>query len=271
MPLPAPAPLAGWISRSFTHDGLTHTVHERGTGPAVILLPELPGITPQVRAFADAVVEAGFRVSLPSLTGTDGAPLTAGRLVASMGRLCVAREFRAFAVAAARPFTTWLRALAADVARSTGAPSVGVIGMCFTGGFALAAAADPLVSAAVVSQPSLPFPVSTRHRADVGLSPDERTAVAARARAGAVCALGLRFSNDQASPRERFDGIRDLLGGAFEVIEIESAPGNPHGISPHAHTVLTTDGAPADVVDSAREQVVAFLRRHLPAGSAPTG
>jgi hypothetical protein len=48
-------------------------------------------------------------------------------------------------------------------------PGVGAIGMCFTGGFALAMAMEASVLAPVVSQPALPAPLGARKRAAVGL------------------------------------------------------------------------------------------------------
>jgi dienelactone hydrolase len=177
----------------------------------------------------------------------------------------VASEFRAFAAGAHRPITDFLRAVAADLAARTPGRGVGVIGMCFTGGFALAAAVDDAVAASVVSQPAVPFPISGRRRADPTMSPAEFDRVAERAAAGAVCGLGLRFSEDRAVPPARFRTIADRLGDAFRVIELDSSPGNPGGFTRGAHSVLTEEvrdvpGHPAKV---ARDEVVAFLRERL--------
>ncbi|EUA32761.1 hypothetical protein I553_2360 [Mycobacterium xenopi 4042] len=43
-----------------------------------------------------------------------------------------------------------------------------MIGQCFTGGFALAAAVDDTVLAPVLSQPSLPLPLTRAQRRDPG-------------------------------------------------------------------------------------------------------
>jgi hypothetical protein len=40
--------------------------------------------------------------------------------------------------------------------KECGAPGVGVIGLCLTGGFGLAMAVDPVVIAPVLGEPSLP-------------------------------------------------------------------------------------------------------------------
>ena len=116
----------------------------------------------------------------------------------------------------------------------------GVIGQCFTGGFALAAAVDDSVLAPVLSQPSLPLPLTpstaTRSRAVRSRAEDRRAARRQRGtvRAGPAVQRGRRWS-----PGARFKTLKDRLGDAFEVIEIDSRKGNAHGIGRMAHSVLT--------------------------------
>ena len=67
------------------------------------------------------------------------------------------------------------------------------------------------------------------------------------------------------SPGERFATLKERLGDAFEVIEINSGPGNPDGFSRMAHSVLTdevreSDGQPAY---EAHKRVVEFLTARL--------
>ncbi len=140
-----------------------------------------------------------------------------------------------------------------------------MIGQCFTGGFALAAAVDDSVLAPVLSQPSVPLPLGLTRRSDTGLSESEMTTIADRAANDGLCAMGLRFSEDWMSPRDRFTALKERLGDAFEVIEIDSRPGNEHGFSKMAHSVLTDevreiDGQPAY---EARKRVVEFLTARL--------
>jgi len=142
-------------------------------------------------------------------------------------------------------------------------PGVGVIGMCFTGGFALAAAMSPAVVAPVPSQPSLPFRPVWGKTMPVGRS--EMSAVSSRASDDGLCVLGLRFSGDQISPKRRFAALQQRLGDAFEVIELDSSWGKPGEFGPWAHSVLTTevrDETPNDA-NRARDQVVAFLKGRL--------
>ena len=186
-------------------------------------------------------------------------------MVPVMLRGCVAKEFAAFATNADRPVAHYLRALARDLNEKTPGKGVGVIGECFTGGFALAAAVDDSVLAPVLSQPSLPLPLTPKQRRDPGLSEDELKIVEQRAADDGLCAMGLRFSEDPLSPGARFKTLKDRLGDAFEVIEIDSKTGNEHGFGRMAHSVLTlevreVDGHPAY---EARKRVVEFLKERL--------
>ena len=259
------ADLTGWAAAPFTAAGLTYDVYRRGEGPGVVLIPEMPGLHPGVLALGNHLVDNGFTVAAPSLFGTPGAPALRPGMVPVLLRGCIAKEFAAFATNADRPVAHYLRALARDLNASTPGAGVGVIGQCFTGGFALAAAVDDSVLAPVLSQPSLPLPLTARQRRDPGLSEDELKVVERRAAEDGLCALGLRFSEDAMSPGARFTTLKARLGDAFEVIEIDSGKGNPDGLSRGAHSVLTdqvreVDGHPAY---EARKRVVAFLTERL--------
>jgi dienelactone hydrolase len=259
------ADLSGWSVAPFTGGGYTHEVYRRGTGPGVMLIPEIPGIHPGVLALGNHLVDNGFTVAIPSLFGEPGKPATGGYIFSTIARACVAREFAAFATNKERPVSLFLRALARDLNASTPGRGVGVIGQCFTGGFALAAAVDDSVLAPVLSQPSVPLPLGRARRSDPGLSEAELTTVADRCANEGLCAMGLRFSEDKFVPRERFAALKERLGDAFEVIEIDSGPGNEGGFAKGAHSVLTdevreVDGQPAY---EARKRVVEFLTERL--------
>lgn len=262
---PPRSDLTGWSRTPFTAVGLSHDCFEKGSGPGVVLIPEAPGITPEVLGLADHLVENGFTVVIPSPFGTPGRSAAGAYVAGVVARLCVASEFRAFAVGTHRPISDYLRAVAADLAARTPGPGVGVIGMCFTGGFALAVAVDDVVLAPVVSQPAVPFPVGRARQIDPGVSPAELDRIVERTKNDNLCVLGLRFSEDAASPRSRFDTLRARLGDAFEVIELDSSPGNSAGFKKSAHSVLTNEvrdvaGHPAR---AARDRVVEFLKERL--------
>jgi dienelactone hydrolase len=253
----------GFDVTTFSHGGRTHEVYLAGTGPAVIVVHEMPGLTPGMIAFGQRLVDAGYRVYLPSLFGRPGAPFNGGELGRSMWHVCVSREFVLLADRTP-PVVTWLRALAARAHAECGGPGVGAVGMCFTGGFALAMAVEPAVLAPVLSQPGLPMPLTARKRAALGLDPADLASVKARTGDG-LCVLGLRFSADRGSPAERFATLRRELGDNFEAVVIDSSPGNPYGIRKNAHSVLTEElvDTPGHPTRAALDRVMAFLGERL--------
>lgn len=259
------ADLSGWACAPFSAAGYTHDVYRKGEGPGVVLIPEMPGLHPGVLALGNHLVDNGFTVAAPSLFGTPGAPALSPGAAPVLLKGCVAKEFAALATNADRPVAHYLRALARDLSATTPGKGVGVIGQCFTGGFALAAAVDDSVLAPVLSQPSVPIPLTAAQRRDPGMSERELQVIERRAAEDGLCALALRFTKDPMSPGERFQTLKARLGDAFEVIEIDSGRGNPDGFGRSAHSVLTrevreVDGHPAY---EARKRVVAFLTQRL--------
>ncbi len=233
-------PLSDFDSFSFAHDGAERTVYTRGNGPGVVVMHEIPGITPPVADFSRRVSDAGFKVYMPHMFGTPEKPLSVPYALGQITRACISREFSVLAKNESSPITDWLRALCRHAHEECGGPGVGALGMCLTGNFALSLMVDESVMAPVLSQPSLPFPVSAEHRAALHLSEADMKTV--QQRAGAGCGvLGLRFTADPMCPPERFATLRDKLGNGFEAIEIESGPGNPYGLTRQSHSVVTTD------------------------------
>lgn len=257
--------LDGFDRTTFDADGRSRPVWRAGRGPGVVVVHEVPGITPAVAHFARMLVEAGFTVAMPELVGEAGRAPSPRYIAASLGRVCVSREMHCLALRRTSPVADWLRALARDLHRRCGGPGVGAVGMCFSGGFALAMAVDPAVVAPVISQPGLPFAVSPAHARDLGLGPDDRDAVARRAAAGECEALALRFTHDRTVPPARFAALRELLGAAVTTVEIDSGPGNPNGLGRMAHSVLTEElvDDPAHPTRRAVEQVIDLFRRRL--------
>ena len=257
---------------TFTHGGATRDVFRLGEGPAVLVIAEMPGITPNVLAFAGRVAELGCTAVLPHLFGTPGKPADASEpmrtvpyLLSSMVPACISREFSVLAAGRTSPIVDWLRALAADEHERCGGPGVGAVGMCFTGGFALAMAADDRLLAPVLSQPSLPFPVSKRNRGSIDCSPDDLAKVKHRCDTEGLTVLGLRFTGDKAVPAERFEFLRRELGDAFVAVEIDSSKGNEHGNPRMAHSVLTENlvDEPGHPTRDALDQVLELFRTRL--------
>lgn len=262
---------AGWDAledferQTFTHEGVARDVYVQGEGPAVIVIHEIPGITPEVAGFGRRVAAEGFTVYLPRLFGDVGRPRDPGYLVGQIARGCISKEFAALALRRSSPVCDALRSLCREAHARHGGPGVGAIGMCFTGNFALALMVDAPVMAPVLSQPSLPFPVSPWHMADLHVSDDELATIQARCADEDLTVLGLRFTHDMTCPGARFARLREVLGDRFHGIEIDSSPGNPYGHSLASHSVVTNDlvdeeGTPTR---AALDAVLDLFRRRL--------
>jgi len=245
-----------------TYEGVTRTVVRGGTGPAVIVIHEIPGLHPGVVAFGQRLIAAGMTAYFPSLFGEPGREASTGYMLRQVARACVSHEFATWATRKTSPIVSWLRALARDAHAACGGPGVGAIGMCLTGGFALAMMVDPTTVAPVLSQPSIPFGLTRARRRDLGVSEADLAAIRARTDA---CVMGLRFTGDRMSPAERFARLREELGDRFIGIEIDSSPGNAHGIRRSAHSVLARDydDTPGHPTRLALERVLAFFGERL--------
>jgi dienelactone hydrolase len=241
--------LTTWEKSTFTSATITRDTYRKGTGPVVIVVHEIPGITPAVERFADDVVAAGFTVVMPDLVGTAGQEVSGKYIASSMAKVCISREFTTMALGHTSPIISWLRALARSLHNEVGGKGVGAIGMCFSGGFALGMMVDDIMVAPVLSQPSLPFSLGKKRGADLNLSPDDAAVVAQRAAQGCQV-LGLRFDQDKLVG-ERFASLRELLGDAFVAIELPST-------SKKDHSVLTEQRDEASV-----QKVLEFLKQKL--------
>ena len=253
----------------FSFTGKTRDLFRRGKGPAVLVFAEMPGITPKVVDFADRVVDLGCTAVLPDLFGVPGAEPSAAKTIKAIAPTCVSREFSAWATGKTSPVVEWSKALARQEHERAGGPGVGVVGMCFTGNFALAMLPEPAVQVPVMSQPSLPLGFTKKARRGLYLSDDDLSKVQDRLTADPdLCVLGLRFSDDKLVPRARFDHLREALGDRFVAVEIDSSRGNPHGHPRTAHSVLTEHliDEPGQPTRDALEQVLDLFRTRLLAG-----
>ena len=271
MDTPAPGPnddsLADFHARSYTFEDATKRVHVSGVGPAVIVMAEMPGISPHVARFARWVRQAGFTVYMPSLFGIDGAFPEAESGLAIMKRACVSAEFRALAGQGASPVTSWLRALARKAMDECGGPGVGAIGMCFTGNFALSMMLEPAMLAPVLAQPSLPLD----NPAAVESSDGELAAVRQRLERENLTVLAYRFEGDRHCRAQRFAAYQAALGPRFigRVLPDAAAHPDPPPFFKHIvaspHSVLTAHlvDAEGEPTEQARNEVLAFLRKRL--------
>ena len=260
-------PLDDFERREITLDDVTKRVYVAGTGAAVIVMTEMPGISPQVARFARWVRDAGFTVYMPSLFGRDGAVPQAEEGVAVFRRACVSAEFRAFAADEASPVTQWLRALARLAHQQCGGPGVGAIGMCFTVNFALSMMLESSVLAPVVSQPSLPL----EKPAEVGIAPGELATIRARLEREDLTVMAYRFEGDRWCTAQRFAAYRQALGERFVARVLPDSAANPEPPPFFKHVVASPHSVvTAHLVDeagqptlAARDEILGFFRRRL--------
>ena len=208
-----------WSKGEHSSGGVTHPTYRKGSGPGVIVIHEIPGMTPDFIGFCEELVDAGYTVVMPHLFGTPEAPLGARSMLESFPRVCISKEFTKLATGVTTPVAGWLRSLARELHDELGGPGVGALGMCLPGGFALAMMVDTSVVAPVLAQPSSPFPIGRRRAADINLSPGDLATVKQRAAAGCQV-LGLRYTKDLAVGT-RFETLTRELGEAFIRVEFE--------------------------------------------------
>ena len=266
--LTEPDPLDDFTPRRVDIDGLSKIVHVAGSGPAVIVMPETPGISPHLARFARWVRDAGFTVWMPSLFGRDGALPDAEEAIATFKRTCVSAEFRRLADGRASPVTQWLRGLARIAHAECGGRGVGAIGMCFTGNFALAMMLEPAVVAPVLCQPSMPL----EDAAALESPAEELAAVRVRLERDDLRVMGYRFDGDRFCTAQRFAAYSAALGDRFDGRVLPDAAANTRDLPPFfehvikgAHSVVTVhliDEAGQPTL-AARDEILAFFARQL--------
>lgn len=260
-------PLEDFTHREITLDGVTKMVYVVGSGPAVIVMPEMPGISPHVARFSRWVRDAGFTVYMPSLFGRDGVVQSAEEGAAIFKRACVSAEFRALAANVSSPVTQWLMALARLAHQECGGPGVGAIGMCFTGNFALTMMLEPSMLAPVLSQPTLPL----NDPAGLEIAPDELAAVRQRLEREDLTVLAYRFEGDRFCMAQRFAAYADALGERFagrvlpdSSANIDVAPFFAQHVScPHSVVTAHLIDEAGQPTLAARDEILAFFAQRL--------
>jgi len=267
-PLTEPDPLDDFAPRRVDIGGISKIVHVAGTGPAVIVMPETPGISPHLARFARWVRDAGFTVWMPSLFGRDGALPDVEESIATFKRTCVSAEFRALGAGQPTPIALWLRGLARIAHAACGGPGVGAIGMCFTGNFALTMMLEPSVLAPVLCQPTMPL----EDAATLESGPAELADIRQRLERDDLTVRAYRFAGDRFCTAQRFAAYSEALGDRFEgrVLPDDAAattdlpPFFEHVIK-GAHSVVTVhliDEAGQPTL-AARDEILAFFAKRL--------
>lgn len=251
--------------RDFTHAAHTLPVIETGSGPALIVMHELRGMTPAFLGFMSKLAAEGFHVVSPLFFGSVGNTPGAVGTLFNIARICISKEFSALQAGESGPIVDWLRALARDLQSQQNGNPVGILGMCFAGNFALASLVEPAITAAVMCQPSLPMGSAPEKRNDLHVNPADLVRIKQRVRDENIPLLSMRFSHDKLCPGERMQRLQQEFGSAIECIEIDSSPNNPNNLRPKAHSVITRDlvdaqGHPTRV---AYDKVLAYFKARL--------
>jgi len=260
-------PLEDFDRRELTLEEVTKVVHITGKGPAVIVMSEMPGISPQVARFSRWVRDGGFTVYMPSLFGRDGAVPAVEEGTAVFRRACVSAEFRALAANRSSPVTQWLRALARLAHEQCGGPGVGAIGMCFTGNFALSMMLEPAMLAPVLAEPTLPLD----DPAGLEIAPEELSAVRERLEQEDLTVMAYRFEGDRFCRAERFAAYSEALGERFigrvlpdSAANPETAPFFEHVVaSPHSVVTAHLIDEAGQPTIAARDEILAFFAQRL--------
>ncbi len=255
--------LKSYTRFEFNDGRWTRPVYRKGTGPAVIIIHEMPNMHPLVIRFGDHVAAAGMTAFLPSLFGHPGREPTPLYALGQMFRgICIRREFNAWATDKSSPIVDWCRALARKAHAECGGKGVGAVGMCFAGNFALAMITEPAVVAPVLSQPSLPLGFGNKTReAAMGVSPDEIACARRRFADEDLSMIGLRFFDDPFVKDARFETYKKTFRDRFEAIELDPKDAQPGPMA--AHSVLTInlrDDDPDGPTKRAEQRVIAFFK-----------
>jgi dienelactone hydrolase len=186
-------------------------VYFAGSGPAILLIQELPGIDKDTFKLTERLIAQGYTVYIPHLVGQFGKK-TGLRNTARL--FCVRKEINIFAKGKQSPISSWLRALCQDIKTRSDGANIGVIGMCLSGSFALALMADDAVLGAVSSQPSLP--VMGGSALDMSAQDVQECKAAMAAKGGA---LAMRYKDDKIARGATMEALNKAFEPHIKVIQ----------------------------------------------------
>ena len=212
-------------------------VKELKDAPRVILMHEIYGLNKECIEFADRLHNDGFSVYLPLFFGELGETDTRRGL-----KFCLSKEFMKFSGENGESQTiSWLRGLCRHL-KSDADGKIGVIGMCMSGGFALAMAVEDGVAAPVMGHPTRAFRRGGANTNPKIIGISERTVDYA-------CneiirqdkkIMGFRLPFDQFSPNRIMDRLDDRLGDRLEVFQPKAFECFRNGPNPFKHSLLTS-------------------------------
>lgn len=210
--------LPGYERFDLTAGGVSKPVYRAGSGPAVVLIHELPGMVPECVELGRKIAAEGFTVYMPLLFG---APMQ-NYGVKPVLWACVWKEFSVLSAHGKSPAADWLRALSRKAFAERGGKGVAAIGMCFTGRFALSLMMDKELIAPVLCQPSSSYSESA-----LGIPEEEWDNAVTRSKEESIPVLGMRFEGDSLCRAARFNTLRGGFGERFREVVV---PGAKHSI-----------------------------------------
>jgi dienelactone hydrolase len=253
--------VAGFTSMCFADSASKkHQVYVTGagTGPPVILMHEINGLTSETLGTARQLAAARYTVVMPLFFGEPGKR----QGLFSAGSICGDDQFSCNRPEQTSPHVKWLRELASCVRKQwPDGKGVGAIGMCLTGAFPLAMLRAPEVVAPVLCQPTLPFsPRNVLHffgwfTNQQALALDPADVTYARNNTS-MPILGIRYKGDRLCKKERFERLTTEFKDRFFRLDV---PGRHH-------STLVGEFSP-----DAFAEVLAFFNHYLrttPEGAA---
>ena len=248
----------------------------KSSGPAVLLLHELPGMTPGAIALANRLSreQEAYRVYLPLMFGKFGesSPFNFLRLYH--------RDWKSYRTKASAPISSDVASLCEDISKECPGNGLVVVGNCLSGALAVEMLRLPEVTAVVASQPATPYRLfaSAKTRSSLGITPEYLEQAKLRSTSDTnPRVLSFRFSKDKLSPRERFLTLASEFGAKFDGYVLSTEPkfeGSHYaninrivvGECDDRHSVLTKAVDPADNPgqEEATRVLLEFLREVVP-------
>jgi dienelactone hydrolase len=243
---------------------------KRPDGPPVLVLPEMPALSPDVLKLGLRLSDAGYSVYVPLLWGRENENASStGVFLKHALELKFSPRWKISSGDADRPVLDDIKALYEEhIAPRHRGQRAGVVGNCLTGIFPFALAARiPQVAAPIASQPSLPLNLFFPADEATGLSSKEIDRLRMRCRSEpSFQLLGFRFQEDRVSPAKRFAALERLFGRRFVdgTVPLKLYRERDR-LPPHPHSVLTAcfDENRAPSTMHAWKECVAFLNAKL--------